>query len=407
MNKYFILLFLLFVTHLHAVEHLKFVGIPIDGQIADFQKKLIAKGFKYDKLASSDLPKGQRQFKGIYKSKDADVTVFYDRKSNNVYKVVTQVSTQRLATMQVFLDKTIKEIESFYIYESHHDFLDSTDLHFVYNILSRIEKKQIGKITVNPSTAYVFNNGKVVGTVPIIDYIYEDFTNTNSLRPGSTEPKGSLSLIQHTENFFLKNASWASNFKKHYCYDSYIERLTYLLDCFKYNYGVPLDFINEEETIENLILEAKTFYLGKIKTAYSREFANVYRFKSDDEDDTFIQFGVNSNWYNIRMQRPLIIEHIHEVGKLKRLFEEKYKFYRGRDYSEDTGITLSVYFGEDQLGDAFGNMKWGKASLKCSFNYREGIGPYIEVVNDYKPIFMFRNLNDFDEYIEILKKALL
>lgn len=54
-------------------EHLKFMGIPLDGTIDAFQKKLEAKGVKYDKIISNSIPIGVRGFKGRFAGEDAEI----------------------------------------------------------------------------------------------------------------------------------------------------------------------------------------------------------------------------------------------------------------------------------------------------------------------------------------------
>ena len=47
-------------------DHLKFMGIPLTGTITQFQLKLAAKGVKYDKAMSQQLPTGVRMFNGTF-----------------------------------------------------------------------------------------------------------------------------------------------------------------------------------------------------------------------------------------------------------------------------------------------------------------------------------------------------
>lgn len=58
--------------------HLKFMGIPINGSITNFQNKLIAKGFKYDKAGSMALETPTRIFKGQFAGETAQLFVYYD-----------------------------------------------------------------------------------------------------------------------------------------------------------------------------------------------------------------------------------------------------------------------------------------------------------------------------------------
>ncbi|MBO5272415.1 MAG: hypothetical protein J6B30_06335 [Muribaculaceae bacterium] len=54
------------------------MGIPINGSITNFQNKLIAKGFKYDKAGSMALETPTRIFKGQFAGETAQLFVYYD-----------------------------------------------------------------------------------------------------------------------------------------------------------------------------------------------------------------------------------------------------------------------------------------------------------------------------------------
>ena len=68
-------------------QHLKFMGIPIDGSITNFQNKLIAKGFKYDKVGSQNIEGPTRIFKGQFAGESSQLFVYYDRDQKFVYSV--------------------------------------------------------------------------------------------------------------------------------------------------------------------------------------------------------------------------------------------------------------------------------------------------------------------------------
>lgn len=68
-------------------QHLKFMGIPINGSITNFQNKLIAKGFKYDQAGSKALESPTRIYKGQFAGETAQLFVYYDRDQKFVYRV--------------------------------------------------------------------------------------------------------------------------------------------------------------------------------------------------------------------------------------------------------------------------------------------------------------------------------
>jgi hypothetical protein len=65
-------------------EHLKFMGIPLNGSIENFQQKMIEKGCSLNTKVEKSLPKGSRAYEGTFIRKNADFVVYYDN-HNNVY----------------------------------------------------------------------------------------------------------------------------------------------------------------------------------------------------------------------------------------------------------------------------------------------------------------------------------
>lgn len=65
--------------------HLKFMGIPIDGTITQFQAKLQAKGCTYDKV-SSTLPSGARAYNGTFAGEKVAIYVYYNTNTKIVYR---------------------------------------------------------------------------------------------------------------------------------------------------------------------------------------------------------------------------------------------------------------------------------------------------------------------------------
>ena len=76
----------------NTTEHLKFMGIPINGTITQFQSKLLAKGCTLNKSTSSTLAIGCRAFKGNFVGNKVDIYVYYDEKTKIVYRTKAVVS---------------------------------------------------------------------------------------------------------------------------------------------------------------------------------------------------------------------------------------------------------------------------------------------------------------------------
>lgn len=68
-------------------EHAKFMGIPIDGTITQFQQKLQAKGIKYNQQVSRMVQNGYRIFYGKHEGENARITAMYNVNTKIVYAV--------------------------------------------------------------------------------------------------------------------------------------------------------------------------------------------------------------------------------------------------------------------------------------------------------------------------------
>jgi len=67
-------------------QHLKFMGIPLNGTISAFHQKLVAKGYKPDVEVNKRSRPGSRYFKGTFFGSEAVVYVYYNPKTKIVYR---------------------------------------------------------------------------------------------------------------------------------------------------------------------------------------------------------------------------------------------------------------------------------------------------------------------------------
>lgn len=79
-------------------EHMKFMGIPLNGTISSFQSKLLSKGIKYDEVLSRHLGVGCRCFNGKFSGEKANIYVYYNDKTKTVYraKAVIECSSKSI-----------------------------------------------------------------------------------------------------------------------------------------------------------------------------------------------------------------------------------------------------------------------------------------------------------------------
>ena len=81
-----LILFMGFLTASSAnAQHLEFMGIPLNGTIANFQSKLLKKGCRIMKN-NSRYPVGIRGFNGVFAGDKADIFVYYNPKTQIVYQ---------------------------------------------------------------------------------------------------------------------------------------------------------------------------------------------------------------------------------------------------------------------------------------------------------------------------------
>ena len=87
MKKLLLLFLCIFCVNMVNAQgmHAKFLGIPLDCTIIQFQQKLIQKGYKPNKDLNRTTPVGRRFFDGTFLGKEALIVLFYNEKTNVVY----------------------------------------------------------------------------------------------------------------------------------------------------------------------------------------------------------------------------------------------------------------------------------------------------------------------------------
>lgn len=75
-----------------AQQHMKFMGIPLDGTIDNFALKLKAKGVTYDAAESKAADAGTRIFYGKFMGEKARFIVFYNYKSKVVFSAAVELN---------------------------------------------------------------------------------------------------------------------------------------------------------------------------------------------------------------------------------------------------------------------------------------------------------------------------
>lgn len=68
-------------------KHLTIMGVPITGNITNFQQRLVAKNYRVDTKSNRELPVGQREFKGRFSGHECSLRAYYFPDDKTVYKV--------------------------------------------------------------------------------------------------------------------------------------------------------------------------------------------------------------------------------------------------------------------------------------------------------------------------------
>ena len=108
MKKIISILFVLcFCMAVSAQQHMKFMGIPLDGTIDNFALKLKAKGVTYDAAKSKDAEQGYRVFNGKFMGQRAIISVLYNPKSKIVFSAAVELQYPTVESAHIpFLNLT-------------------------------------------------------------------------------------------------------------------------------------------------------------------------------------------------------------------------------------------------------------------------------------------------------------
>ena len=90
-----------------AQQHMKFMGIPLDGTIDNFAMKLKAKGVTYDAAKSKVAGQGCRIFNGMFMGQKAMISVLYNPKSKIVFSAAVEMQYPTVESAHIpFLNLT-------------------------------------------------------------------------------------------------------------------------------------------------------------------------------------------------------------------------------------------------------------------------------------------------------------
>ena len=109
------MIMILVTANLYAqTEHVRFIGIPLDGTIQQYQEELTAKGYSHDQETSAFLPKGVRAFRGPYAGHDALLIIFHDETTNVVYQAKAVITCQDEETCEAVFNEINGQLQEEY-----------------------------------------------------------------------------------------------------------------------------------------------------------------------------------------------------------------------------------------------------------------------------------------------------
>ena len=157
-----------------AQQHMKFMGIPLDGSIDDFTLKLKAKGVTYNAEKSKDSGPGTRIFNGTFIGEDAIFVVFYNAKSEIVFGAAVELSYLNVESAHMPFMNLLEQLRNKYptaTCEESKD-CDGDANGLAFNIPDKTGKNRMGLIiqTLKASSLYT-NEGCS------IYLMYTDMTN--------------------------------------------------------------------------------------------------------------------------------------------------------------------------------------------------------------------------------------
>ena len=85
-------------------EHFKFLGIPLDGSIEEFEAKLCDKGFIRE-MESRESEINKRNYKGLFAGYDSDVMVEFNPRDRNVYSDCVKITRSDPKTILKLYEK--------------------------------------------------------------------------------------------------------------------------------------------------------------------------------------------------------------------------------------------------------------------------------------------------------------
>ena len=105
------------LSSMAQIEHMRFMGIPLDGKISVFQKELKKKGFEKNELTKYLSPKmlsGTRIYKGIFADEIVDLIVYFDKDTKIVNRARVIIDCFSIEQVNEKFDKFVYNLKEKY-----------------------------------------------------------------------------------------------------------------------------------------------------------------------------------------------------------------------------------------------------------------------------------------------------
>ena len=149
-----------------AQQHMKFMGIPLDGTIDNFALKLKSKGITYDAAKSRALGPGGKVYNGTFMGEKATFMVFFNAKSRIVFGVSVELSYSSVELARVPFTNIAGQLLKKYpkaVYGANKDSSGNTN-GLTFSIPNEADTEKIGVIiqTLNNSHSPLNDDGLYV-----------------------------------------------------------------------------------------------------------------------------------------------------------------------------------------------------------------------------------------------------
>ena len=138
----------LFCMIVQGQTHMKFMGIPLNGNVESFTQKLKAKGLTCDVAKTKASPSGVKIYKGLFMGEDSEFMIFFNPKDKNVFAVEVSLDYSSLELAKTLFANILKQLKEKYS-KAVVDVLKDSDGNaegFQFYVSDAEEKKMLGII---------------------------------------------------------------------------------------------------------------------------------------------------------------------------------------------------------------------------------------------------------------------